>query len=410
MKKALQHTQMNQFPIINDSIIVGGLSIPSLAERAEQTPFYAYDKQVIQNQIDQFRQYIPSRFKLHYAIKANPMPDLLDFLSSRVDGFDVSSCAEMQLAVSTKINPNTISFAGPGKTSNELGAAIAAGVTINIESEAELNRAIKEADRHNKRARIAIRINPDFELKASGMKMAGGPKPFGVDAERVPELLNVIDKLEVDFVGLHIFSGSQNLNTEYIIDAQQKTFTLIEKLAQQSPMPIKSVNIGGGFGIPYFPGEHWLDLAPIGNNLQGLLDQLPTLLSDTEFVMELGRFLVGPAGIYVTKIIERKISRGTSFLITDGGLHHHLAASGNLGQVIRKNFPVVIGNKMNASETERCSVVGRLCTPLDLLANDMTLSKADEGDFVVIYQSGAYGLTASPIKFLSHPLPVELLI
>ncbi len=170
------------------------------------------------------------------------------------------------------------------------------------------------------------------------------------------------------------------------------------------------LNIGGGFGIPYFPSDVPLDLAPISHNLAALLERAKRALPNAEIVIELGRYLVGEAGIYVCRVIDRKVSRGQVFLVTDGGLHHHLAASGNFGQVLRKNYPVLIGNRVRGSAREIASVVGPLCTPLDLLADRMDLAKAEEGDLVVVLQSGAYGFTASPLGFLSHPAPREILV
>jgi len=182
------------------------------------------------------------------------------------------------------------------------------------------------------------------------------------------------------------------------------------RLAQHAPAPVRIVNVGGGFGIPYFPREQALDLAPIGANLRGLVERARRELPDARLVVELGRYLVGEAGLYVCRVVERKISRGQVFLVTDGGLHHHLAASGNFGQVLRKNYPVVIGNRVVGNEREVASVVGPLCTPLDLLADRMDLAKAEAGDLVAVFQSGAYGASASPQAFLSHPAAVEVLV
>ena len=290
------------------------------------------------------------------------------------------------------------------------GGAVAAGILINIESfreVAELSRISRET---GYRARVAVRVNPDFELKSSGMKMGGGPKQFGVDAERVPELLGEIGRAGLDFEGFHLFAGAQNLKAEAIVEAQCKSYDLARALAGHASAPVRTLNLGGGFGIPYFPGEQSLDLAPIAANLATLANRATTDFPGAEIVIELGRYLVGEAGLYVARVVDRKISRGQVYLVTDGGLHHHLSASGNFGQVIRKNYPAAIGNRMASPEKEITTVVGPLCTPLDLLADRMELAKADVGDLVVIYQSGAYGFTASPQAFLSHPACVEVLV
>jgi len=242
------------------------------------------------------------------------------------------------------------------------------------------------------------------------MKMGGGPKQFGVDAEQVPELLGAIGRAGLDFEGFHLFAGAQNLKAEAIVEAQRKSYDLAVSLTACAPAPVRTLNLGGGFGIPYFPGEQPLDLAPIGANLAELSGRAENDLPGAELVIELGRYLVGEAGLYVARVIDRKVSRGQVFLVTDGGLHHHLSASGNFGQVIRKNYPAAIGNRMTASARETATVVGPLCTPLDLLADRMDLAKAEVGDLVVIYQSGAYGFTASPQAFLGHPACVEVLV
>jgi diaminopimelate decarboxylase len=356
------------------------------------------------------RQHLPEEVQLHFAMKANPMPAVVQHMAGLVDGLDVASGAELRVALDTPMNPSMISFAGPGKSDNELSSAVAAGIVVNLESEQEMERIARIGKQAGMRPKVAVRINPDFELKSSGMKMGGGPKQFGVDAERVPAMLDRMGSLELDFEGFHIFSGSQNLKAASIQDAHEKTFDLALRLAPYTPSAMRMLNIGGGFGIPYFPGEEPLDVAAVGANLKRLLPGMKQQLPQVQIVIELGRYLVGEAGIYVSRIVERKVSRGQVFLVTDGGLHHHLAASGNFGQVIRKNYPVAIGNKMASGARETASVVGPLCTPLDLLAEQMELAKADAGDLVVVFQSGAYGLTASPTAFLSHPAPVEVLV
>lgn len=338
------------------------------------------------------------------------MPAVVQHLANLVDGIDVASVGEMQVALNAGVSPENISFAGPGKSRQELACAIAAGIILNVESETELEQIAELAHATGFHPKVAIRVNPDFELKASGMKMGGGSKQFGIDAERVPAVLNRIAALKLAFEGLHIFSGSQNLKVDAIQEAHEKTLQLGLQLASISPMPVRHINIGGGFGIPYFPGDTPLDLSAVGANLGQLLMAIKPRLPDTRFVIELGRYIVAEAGIYVCQVLEKKISREQIFLVTNGGLHHHLAASGNFGQVIRKNYPVAVGNKMHLTETEIASVVGPLCTPLDLLADRMKLSKAEPGDFIVIFQSGAYGLTASPTSFLSHPPPMEVLV
>ncbi|WP_018866635.1 MULTISPECIES: pyridoxal-dependent decarboxylase, exosortase A system-associated [unclassified Thioalkalivibrio] len=405
-----EHCALHPFRVVDDCLELGGQSLMELAARVGQTPFYAYSREAMTERVAQLRAGLPQGLSLHYAIKANPMPAVVQHMAGLVDGLDVASSREMQVALDTGTAPGDISFAGPGKAIPELEAAVAAGITINLESPTELERLGAIAESTGRQAHVAVRVNPDFELKSSGMRMSGGPKAFGVDAERVPELLARIGELGLHFRGFHIFSGSQNLRPETLVEAQGHTFDLALRLAESAPGPVEMLNIGGGFGIPYFPGDQPLDLGPIADHLENRLPAVREALPDAEIMLELGRYLVGEAGIYVAEVLDRKESRGQVFLITNGGLHHHLAASGNFGQVIRKNYPVVVGNRVHGTEREMVNVVGPLCTPLDVLAQQMELARADVGDLIVVFQSGAYGYTASPTRFLSHPEPVEILV
>lgn len=404
------HAAQTLFPVADGCLQVGGIALTRLAERVGSTPFYAYDRALLTARVAELRAALPPAVRLHYAVKANPMPALVQHMAGLVDGFDVASAGEMAVALDTGMAPAAISFAGPGKLDAELRRAIAAGVCLHIESEGELARAAALGETLGIRPQVALRVNPDFELKGSGMRMGGGAKPFGIDAERVPRVLAGLAALPVDFRGLHIFSGSQSLKAEAIIEAQAATIALALSLVEGSGLALHQLNIGGGFGIPYFPGEQALALEEIGARLAEGLARLHARSPQTEVIVELGRYLVGEAGLYVARVTERKESRGQVFLVTDGGLHHHLAASGNFGQVLRKNYPVAIGNRMEAPERETVSVVGPLCTPLDLLAERMDLARAEAGDLVVVFQSGAYGRSASPAGFLSHPAAAEVLV
>ena len=410
MTQNARHPSAARFALVNGEIAVGGIALSLLAARVGRTPFYAYDRQLLKQRVDELRAVLPPGIALHYAIKANPMPALVGCMARWVDGLDVASGGELRVALDAGMDPAEVSFAGPGKNEIELTQSVAAGVLVNVESERELHLLAAIAQRLGRAARVALRINPDFELKSSGMKMGGGPKQFGIDAEAAPAALALAGRLGLGFEGFHIFSGSQNLRAEAICEAQSKALALAVRLAAQAPGPVRTLNIGGGFGIPYFPGESALDIARVGAHLHGVLETARQQLPQAQLVVELGRYLVGEAGVYVSRVIDRKVSRGEVFLVVDGGLHHHLSASGNFGQVLRKNYPVEIGNRVAAEAQETASVVGPLCTPLDLLADRMSLSRAEVGDLVVVYQSGAYGASASPARFLGHPEVVEVLV
>jgi diaminopimelate decarboxylase len=405
------HEPMTQFQRQNNELIVAKKTLSQIEQLVGRTPFYVYDRAALQSKITYLIKALPKKIKLHYAIKANPYPPLVHFMKPLVNGFDVASKKEMLLAIQTGMHVDEISFAGPGKTEEDIKASIIAGITLHTESETEIARAIDLGKKFAIKPNIAIRVNPIFELKASGMKMSGGSKPFGIDQERLPNILANLDYQAINFRGFHIFAGSQNLKIDAIIEMHQKTFELAEYLVQITPVKIDYINIGGGLGIPYFPGDKKLLLTTISANLSKLIQGAKSL-KNIDLIMELGRYLVGESGIYVSKIVDKKISRETTYLVCDGGLHHHLSNSGNFGQVIRKNYPVDIGNKLECDDNdiEKVTIVGPLCTPLDILANAVELPKANIDDYVVVYQSGAYGASASPKDFLSQPSVAEILL
>lgn len=404
------HAPMHQFPVLNGELVIGGVPLSRLAARIGQTPFYAYDRRLLAARVAELRALLPTRVKLHYAMKANPMPALVCHMARLVDGIDVASAGELKVALDAGADPEEISFAGPGKSRGELRQAVAAGILVNVESPREIDELAAISAATGLAARVAVRVNPDFELKSSGMKMGGGARQFGVDAEQVPAVLAAIDRAGLAFEGFHLFAGSQNLRAEAIVEAQVKSYELAVQLARFAPASVRFLNLGGGFGIPYFPGERPLDLTPVAAGLAAIAERAAHELPAARLVIELGRYLVGEAGVYVCRIIDRKLSRGQVFLVADGGLHHHLSASGNFGQVIRKNYPVAIGNRVGAPTSITASVVGPLCTPLDLLADRMPLADAQPGDLAVIFQSGAYGFSASPQAFLGHPTCLEVIV
>jgi diaminopimelate decarboxylase len=385
-------------------LVIGGWDAEVLVGEAGGTPLFVYDTRRIADQVSQFRAAFPD-VALHYAVKANPYAPLLETMSALVDGFDVASAGELGKVAHLGL---PISFAGPGKRDQELETAIRAGVTINLESEGEAERALAICAKENLTAKLAIRVNPPFGLKGSGQKMGGLPSQFGVDHDRAPALTRRILDAGADWRGLHIFAGSQALLTDALIDLQRETVALAASICEDAGHAPPHVNLGGGFGIPYFAKDLPLDVAAVGEALANALVERPKILADTQFAIELGRWLVGEAGIYLTRIVDRKESRGKTFLVTDGGLHHQLAASGNFGQLLRRNYPVAIANRFGAEPAEEVTITGALCTPLDLLADEAMLPRAEVGDLVAIFCAGAYGLTASPTAFLSQPMAREM--
>lgn len=399
------------FGAVDGELTVGGIPLGRLAHRVGSTPFFAYDRDLVRARVAMLRSVLPQRLSLGYAVKANPMPALVHLLASLVDTLDVASAQEMRVALDTGKSAGKVSFAGPGKTDDELSQAVASGVTIEIESLGEGRRAVTAGERVGVRPRLAVRVNPDFAVRGSGMRLSGGPQQFGIDAEQVPRVLVELDRAGAELVGFHVFAGSQNLSADLLMQAQSSTVDLLLALGAQSHQPVRYVNLGGGFGVPYFPQDQPLNVAAVGAHLTKLVDgRMATEFGDADLVLELGRFLVAEAGVYVTRVVDRKVSRGATYVVVDGGMHHQLAASGNLGQVIRRNYPIAHGGAVDADPDETVTVVGCLCTPLDLLGDKIELPRADVGDLLAVFHAGAYGLTASPTAFLGHPAPLEILV
>jgi diaminopimelate decarboxylase len=398
------------FTGVKGNLLVGGRPVDEVVAEAGGTPLFVYDRNVVERQVARFRIAMPDRLALHYAVKANPYGQLLTFLSKQIDGFDIASAGELDRLEVADAGVLPISFAGPGKRDAELERAVTAGLTINLESEGEAERALAIADRLGTRPKLAVRVNPPFALKGAGMKMGGLASPFGVDAERVPALVRRLIAAGADWRGLHIYAGSQSLNADAIVDAQRRTVALAAQIGQSAGQTPPELNLGGGFGIPYFAGDQPLDIDKIGSELTETVHRAPDLLADTRFAIELGRWLVGEAGVYLTRVVDRKQSGGRTFLITDGGLHHMLAASGNFGQLLRRNYPIAVANRFGLDAEEEVTITGCLCTPLDLLGDEVMLPRAEVGDLVAIFCAGAYGLTASPGDFLGQPSAREILI
>jgi diaminopimelate decarboxylase len=391
-------------------LLMGGQRVDALADAAGDTPLFLYDQAMLTARVAEWRAAFPADVQLHYAMKANPFAPLLAHMAALVDGLDVASGGEMAAALGSGMAAAHISFAGPGKRDRELRAAIAAGVTLNVESAGEARRALAIGADLGVQAKLAVRVNPDFDLKGSGMKMGGGAKPFGVDAAQVPDLVSDIIAGGADWRGFHIFAGSQALGAAAIAETQAQTLALAAELAEQIGQTPPLVNLGGGLGVPYFSGDVPVDVGFVGARLAEQLAARPSILAGSQFAMELGRWLVAEAGLYVTRVVDRKVSHGETYLVTDGGLHHQLAASGNFGTVIRRNYAIAVAGKFGAEPVETVSVVGCLCTPLDRLGDQVHLPRADVGDLIVVFQAGAYGATASPAQFLGQGPALERLI
>jgi diaminopimelate decarboxylase len=394
-------------------LLVGGMPVSSIVAR-HGTPLFIYDRNIVDLKYSALRNALPRRFSISYSMKANPNPAFLRFFLEKGCGLEVASGGELYQAQSAGCPAENILFAGPGKTEAELEAAIRQRIgEIHAESELEVERIGAISRKLGVCTPIAIRVNPTEESQGGAMQMGGKAAPFGVDEERLDLLLDqIVRDPALEFRGIHLFVGTQILDYRVLLAQYQKGLDIAKHAAGIVNVRLRTLDFGGGLGIPYFPDDPELDLDQLAQGLKCLMTRIEDedCFDQVRFIVEPGRFLVGEAGVYVTRINDIKSSRGKKYLILDGGMNHHLAASGNLGQVIKRNFPISILNKLDAAPSETVDTVGPLCTPLDSLGRSVRLPKADVGDLIGIFQSGAYARSASPLGFLGHPTPPEVWI
>jgi diaminopimelate decarboxylase len=392
---------------------VGKVGIHELAA-AYGSPLFVYDRAIAKRKWTELREALPKRFSIFYSVKANPNPAILRIFIEKECGLEVASASEFYLALTSGCPPHRILFAGPGKTEEELEYVLSKGIgEIHVESFREIEHISRISNGLGCRARVAIRVNPGGDAAGGAMRMGGKPAAFGLDEERLEEAVAlVLTHPSLELRGIHLFTGTQILDATVLLRQYSAGIELARRAGRVLGHPVNRVDFGGGLGIPYFTHEKELDLKELRC---GLLEQMRSLEKDplcegTEFLVEPGRFLIGESGVYVAKVIDKKVSRGKTFVIVDGGMNHHLAASGNLGQTIKRNFPIAVLNKLTTPPQETVDVVGPLCTPLDVLGRGVELPNTEEGDLIGIFQSGAYARSASPLGFLSHPAPAEVLV
>jgi diaminopimelate decarboxylase len=401
------------FEIVGSDLYVGKLAVSQVAEEYG-TPVYIYDKGCLEAKHSSLTSALPPEFNVYYSIKANPNRAILRFFLSRGCGLEVASDGEIYQALQAGCRPESIVFAGPGKTEAELLFAIRNNLgEIHAESFQEIKRISKIASELDIKANVSLRINPSSDVQGGAMRMGGKPIQFGIDEEQIGEALDIIvSQPSINFRGIHLFSGTQILDAGILVGQYRNAAKIARTIVDRLKAPLRTIDLGGGLGIPYFPSEHELDLNELRTGLSAFMEEIrrDACFRGTRFIIEPGRYLVGESGLFVTRVLDIKQSRGRKFIILDGGMNHHLAASGNLGQTIKRNFPLAIANKMDKPNVEKAEVVGPLCTPLDTLARAIELPLAEIGDLVVVFQSGAYARTASPIGFLSHLSPPEVLV
>jgi diaminopimelate decarboxylase len=402
---------LENFTIRNGELTIGGKPVSEIA-RAHGTPLYIYSTELLRRRFQLLRDSLPVGLLIYYAVKANPKIELIRLLGGMYDGLDLASKGEMIKALEAGISADKMSMTGPGKSVDELEYAIARDIgAISVESDKELEYIAAICDRLQKSVPLVLRVNPPFELAKSKMKMGGGPKQFGVDSADVPGLLEKISaNKRLRYLGLHIFAGSQNLSADAILESFEKVLEYAVQVQDSTRTGIRMLNLGGGFGIPYFPKDQPLDNVRVGLGLKELLSKYQPRLEGTRFKIELGRYIVGECGLYVSEVLYKKKSYGQTFLITNGGMHHYLAASGNLGQsLVHRPFPATVLNRLN-QPMEPVNIVGPLCTPLDTLGHQLLVPRAEIGDLVGVMNAGAYGYSASPLGFLSHQPPGEVIV
>jgi len=402
------------FGVRDGVLCVGGVPVPELAE-THGTPLYIYDAALLRRRLQLLRAHLPSRVEVFFSVKANPNPAVIRVFVEEGAGTEVASAAEYLRARAAGCAPERILFAGPGKGADELEEVVRQGIgEVHVESLEELAVLDGLGRRAGTPVPVAVRVNPSVAVAGGAMRMGGLPAAFGFDEEGLEEVVRAVEAAPgVRLQGLHQYAGTQILDAEVLAAQWKHAVELAGRVAALIGRPLSRVDLGGGLGIPYFPHESPLDLAAVQARMAPVfaaLDSHP-LLANTRFVVEPGRFLAGPAGLYLARVRSVKQSRGTTFLILDGGLHHHLAASGNLGQAIKRDYPLLNASRMTeAPAPQLATVVGPLCTPLDTLGRQARLPVTRPGDLVAVLQSGAYGLTTSPVGFLSHPMPAEVLV
>ena len=383
--------------------------IEALALRVGRTPFFAYDGTAIEQRTAQLRALLPEDTLLCYAVKANPLPALLERIRPQVNGADVSSGEEIRRTLVAGFDGSQLSFTGPGKSDADLMLAVHTGVRICAESTGEIARIADIASREGVPARVALRVNPDVAIAGTRVRM-NDDGVFGIDSAQVPAALAALRVRQLEFGGFHYYCASRMLDAQAVNALHAFCADEALRAADRAGLPLNWLNLGGGFGIPASADEAPLDIVAVAAHLNGINTRLQAAHPNGRLALEPGRYLVGEAGIYVCRIIDRKTVRGRTWLVADGGAHHHLHATLQPDRVHRVNLPMALLPSTPTGKTECVSIAGPLCAPFDVLARDITLPVAHPGDLLVLFQSGAYGASASPVNFLGHPPPPEVLL
>ena len=378
------------------------------------TPCYVYLLDRMRRRIRRVRQAFGERLAISYAVKANPNVELLRRLAGHVDWLDVSSLGEVRRGLAAGFDAARMTFSGPAKRDEDLDRAVECGIgEVVCESPDEIERLDRIAGARGRRQPFLIRINPARAPSGFGIVMCGRPGPFGIDEEALGDALARLDEWpNLDFRGFHIYSATNSLSAQAITGNFRQMADLFARFASQVGSPVRRLVFGAGFGIPYTINDTPLDLEAVAAHVNPMIDSMRSQpsLADAACALEIGRYLTGPAGYLLTSIIGAKHSRGVEIRICDAGFNCHLAAFGLMGTVIRRNWPIWKVNGQPDDAVRPYMLTGPLCTAIDVLAERIELPELAIGDLVAIGSSGAYGFSASPVRFISHPEPKEILL
>ncbi len=393
-------------------LVIGGVTAADLVNSYSE-PLYVYDAEVMEDRCRRLRALLPNHVRLLYSLKANPNLSIVGFLRNLVDGADVSSLREMYIAAQAGFKPESMYFVGPSKSQEEVSEAVRGRIgCLVVESEGELLLAESVARSEQVPVRVALRINPAFETAGSRLKMGGAPRQFGIDEEEIEGIIERARSLKwTSIVGLHCYVGTRILDWQVAVYNTREILAMARRLQESTRLGFEFVDVGGGFGVPYYPNETEFDLEAYAAEASQVFQKYRAEMPNTTFVIELGRFLTADSGVYITRVRYVKQSRGQRYVLVSGGMNHHLAASG-AGALVKHSFPVEVLNKMGSPKDQAAFVCGPLCTPTDTLArgSGVMLPAVVPGDLIGILKSGAYGLTASPLTFISHGWPREVMV
>ena len=393
----------------------GGIPISRIAEEYG-TPFYLYSGEMISGRIQALHEALGEGVEVSFSLKANPNLGVCQIVGrDRLAGAEIASSGELVVALAAGFDPEDIVFAGPGKTDDELRRAVEEGIfAVNVESLGEIERLAAIAESEGRSIGVGLRINPEAQLMGSGMRMGGTVGQFGMDQADLEEAVRkTLAHPQLILRGVHVYTATQVFEVEALLEHCRNIFEIALQAADHAGRPLEMIDFGGGFGVPYFEKMVEFDLEKFGRGFRELFASYRTdpRLSGCRFIFELGRYLVGEAGVYVTRVVDVKRTRGKTFAVTDGGMNHHLTATGNMGQVFRKSYPLLNLSRAGAGPGEEgVAVAGPCCTPLDSFGNNVPLAEPEPGDLIGVFYSGAYGFSASNLGFLSHPSPAEILL